>query len=477
MLRWKLKRLVPFRVDELRVSAAEVAPLPGPGGAPPALLLGFAVEQLLVQVEDAFNAAGVRLGQISNVSLSLLAATDPPPGGGFAALMVVEDEGYTLVFSRGGEPVLHRYKGFAGALPEASRGSFVGRDLRLTRKLPRRALPRCPRELRPAVGTARGGADLARPAGGGSGGAGGASRTDGTCRPCAPRTPTCHPGATSPRCSGRPGGRWHEHRAPILRTTTCPSSRLPRPRHGRSSPCRRRLRAAIRGRMRSTSPAGRSANSRPVVRIAIILWLLGLALLASNVFVFRRYLSDSAGQAGPDRPAARTRSISSRRTWRISRPRLNGYDLVRLNDQIDFLNTQIDARAFSWSLLLDRIADTLPNDVRLGRLTPLTSAKAKKDTQRERLTPRDKMPTGEVESSTSAARRGATKRCSQFVNNLFAHPAFKDPNLLQESSVDGGGPLVKFDATWCTCPADRRTARWWRSRPPAPRPEPRRRPR
>jgi hypothetical protein len=132
VLRWKLKRLVPFRVDELRVSAAEVAPLPGQE-EPRRLLLGFAVEQLLAQVEDAFSAAGVRLGQISNVSLSLLAATDPPPGGSFAALMVVEDEGYTLVFSRGGEPVLHRYKGFAGALPEASRGSFVGRDLKLTR--------------------------------------------------------------------------------------------------------------------------------------------------------------------------------------------------------------------------------------------------------------------------------------------------------------------------------------------------------
>ncbi|HEX4966519.1 MAG TPA: hypothetical protein VF173_37265 [Thermoanaerobaculia bacterium] len=132
VLRWKLKRLVPFRVDDLRVSATEVAPLPGQE-EPRRLLLGFAVEQLLTQVEEAFAAAGVRLGQVSNVSLSLLAATDPPPNGGFAALMVVEEEGYTLVFSRGGEPVLHRYKGFAGALPEAARGSFVERDLRLTR--------------------------------------------------------------------------------------------------------------------------------------------------------------------------------------------------------------------------------------------------------------------------------------------------------------------------------------------------------
>ncbi len=123
---------MPFRVDELRVSAAEVAPLPGQE-EPQRLLLGFAVEMLLAQVEEAFAAVGVRIGQLSNTSLSLLAATEPVPSGGFAALVLVEDEGYTLLFARGGEPVLHRYKGFAGALPEGSQGSFVGRDLKLTR--------------------------------------------------------------------------------------------------------------------------------------------------------------------------------------------------------------------------------------------------------------------------------------------------------------------------------------------------------
>lgn len=130
VLRWKLRRLVPFRVDELRIGAAEVPPLPGQE-EPRRLLLGFAVEQLLAQVEDAFAAAGVRLGQVSNASLSLLAAVAPSQGGSFSALVLVEDEGYTLIFARGGAPVLHRYKGFAGA--DGPRASFVDRDLKLTR--------------------------------------------------------------------------------------------------------------------------------------------------------------------------------------------------------------------------------------------------------------------------------------------------------------------------------------------------------
>jgi hypothetical protein len=132
VLRWKLRRLVPFRVDDLRIGATEVSPVPGQE-EPRRLLLGFAVDQLLAQVEEAFAAAGVRIGQISNTSLSLLAAVAPVPADSFAALVVVGGEGYTLIFARRDEPVLHRYKGFAGGLPEAARASFVGRDLKLTR--------------------------------------------------------------------------------------------------------------------------------------------------------------------------------------------------------------------------------------------------------------------------------------------------------------------------------------------------------
>ena len=134
VLRWKLRRLVPFRVDDLRIGATEVSPISGQE-EPRRLLLGFAVEQLLAQVEDAFSAAGVRLGQVTNASLALLSAVAPTqmPAGSFAALVLAGGEGYTLIFARGGEPVLHRYKAFTGTLPEAARTSFVARDLKLTR--------------------------------------------------------------------------------------------------------------------------------------------------------------------------------------------------------------------------------------------------------------------------------------------------------------------------------------------------------
>ena len=155
VLRWKLRRLVPFRVDELRIGAAEVSPLPGQE-EPRRLLMGFAIEQLLAQLEDAFAAQGVRLGQISNFSLSLLdalapaAAKAPAPRfasmsgasaaevargrSSFMALALVTDDGYALIFARRGEPVLHRYKAAPSpAAADTSPGGSVVRDLRLTR--------------------------------------------------------------------------------------------------------------------------------------------------------------------------------------------------------------------------------------------------------------------------------------------------------------------------------------------------------
>lgn len=138
VLRWKLKRLVPFRVDELRVSAVEVEPLPVQE-EPRRLMLGFGVEQLLAQIEDAFAANGVRLGRITNSSLALLSALSavevPASGtaGGFSALVQVETEGYTLIFARNGEPVLHRFKAFTGGMPDAAHAGYVTRDLKLTR--------------------------------------------------------------------------------------------------------------------------------------------------------------------------------------------------------------------------------------------------------------------------------------------------------------------------------------------------------
>lgn len=132
VLRWKLKRLVPFRVEDLRLSAVEVATISGQV-EPSRLLVGFGSEVVLTQLENAFRAAGVRLGVLTNVSLAVLAGLERNLSAGqLGALVIAQHESFTVSFFRGGEPVLYRFKGFTEEMPDSVRASSVRRDLRLT---------------------------------------------------------------------------------------------------------------------------------------------------------------------------------------------------------------------------------------------------------------------------------------------------------------------------------------------------------
>ncbi len=140
VLRWKLRRLVPFRVEDLRLSAAEVEPLAGQE-EPKRAILGFALDLLVRQLEEAFAAEGVRIGQISNRSLSLLPALKEVLAGLELGLVAqVLEDGYSIVFTRRGEPVLHRHKLLEKSAPPSFRERVVLRDLRLTRNFLREQL-------------------------------------------------------------------------------------------------------------------------------------------------------------------------------------------------------------------------------------------------------------------------------------------------------------------------------------------------
>jgi hypothetical protein len=141
ILRFKLKRLVPFRVEDLRVSSVEVQPFPDQQD-PLRVLLGFAIEPLLAQLEAAFAASGIRIGRITNSTLALLAGLEGNlREGELAALLAVYHDSYALTYFRDGEPLIYRYKNFAeGGLDSES----VARDLRMTLSFVRRHFPRLP---------------------------------------------------------------------------------------------------------------------------------------------------------------------------------------------------------------------------------------------------------------------------------------------------------------------------------------------
>jgi len=180
-------------------------------------------------------------------------------------------------------------------------------------------------------------------------------------------------------------------------------------------------------------------NTRPVVRTSLILWVLGLLLLLGNVsrlLSFRESSADKRAQIDRGAEELMRQDQVSRRL----QAQLESFDLDQENRRVDFLNHKIQERTFSWSSLLDRIGERLPNDVRLNRLTPVTGEKTEKELQRS-LAHRggeaaDQVPlliTGEARNSEAL---------ETFTERLY-QPPFDYPNPARQEVQDNG--LIKFE--------------------------------
>ena len=103
------------------------------------------MEMLIAQLEDAFAAAGIALGRITNVALAVLAALERiAPPDELIGTLLVEEDGYTLGFLHHGEPILYRHKTLAPDLPSTARELAVRRELRLTASFLRERFPTDP---------------------------------------------------------------------------------------------------------------------------------------------------------------------------------------------------------------------------------------------------------------------------------------------------------------------------------------------
>jgi len=184
-------------------------------------------------------------------------------------------------------------------------------------------------------------------------------------------------------------------------------------------------------------------NSRPVVRVALLLWLLGLALLLVNLWQFLGYRVRSADKR---EQIARSEAEIERQRADLARLQktLDGFDLPAQNQKVDFLNKQIAERTFSWSQLLDRIAERLPNDLRLNRLAPLTGEKAERQLQRAGGTAvRRPARVGDLVPLLITGESRKDEALLSFVDSLFK-PPFTDANLAREEREEDGKTL-KFE--------------------------------
>ncbi len=183
-------------------------------------------------------------------------------------------------------------------------------------------------------------------------------------------------------------------------------------------------------------------NTRPVVRLSILLWLVGLLFLAGNVWLYWDFLTGRSDVHA--RLAEVDRSIASERQRIGALDReIAGFDLEQQNDQAKFLNDRIERRRFSWSRLFDELTAILPKDVRLHSLRPAPAEEGKTTAGRRvsRSAQADQAGDRVLLNITAQARKD--QAILDFVDALFANPSFENPDLQRQATENGG--LISFN--------------------------------
>ena len=175
-------------------------------------------------------------------------------------------------------------------------------------------------------------------------------------------------------------------------------------------------------------------NSRPVTRVVVLLWVLGALLMLDNLVRYWGYFSTSDEKVAELVATEERIDSLSREADRLG-SELAGLDLTSQNAHVRFLNRKIAGRTFSWSRLFDDLGQVLPNNVRLTSLAPLNlgGEGPNRRARREIGWPGESF---ELEID-GIAKTGEDQL--EFIDNLFADPAFEEPRLKQDSELRTGG--------------------------------------
>jgi Tfp pilus assembly protein PilN len=172
-------------------------------------------------------------------------------------------------------------------------------------------------------------------------------------------------------------------------------------------------------------------NEQPVIRTSVLLWVLGVALLALNITLYYRHI-EGRGEQQELLRVADERLIQETEAIERLRAELTDLNLEKQNEQVRFLNSQIALRTFSWSALFDLLAEVVPAAIQMEGISPNIVEVDSAD-RRGRLT-------GSTEEVVKVDLQGTSRSpeaALELVDALFAHPSFLDPNLTRESFSEG----------------------------------------
>lgn len=199
-------------------------------------------------------------------------------------------------------------------------------------------------------------------------------------------------------------------------------------------------------------------NSRPITRLAVVLWLAGGALALWNGAEIWR-LSNTLGERRHALAEMETRAVAGQQRIAALQAELRGIDLFAENERSSFLNREIDRRTLSWTTLFQRLGEVLPRQVRLVQIVPTLASPAQR-----RGPVRGAAASGWISLGLTGYAE-SDEALLDFVDALFAHPAFASPDL-QRESVPAGQPIqfeLRVDYQPLAAPAGEKVA----SRPAA----------
>jgi Tfp pilus assembly protein PilN len=157
---------------------------------------------------------------------------------------------------------------------------------------------------------------------------------------------------------------------------------------------------------------------KPLYAVVVAMALLIAFLMLNNVDTYLRYVHETKNTRGRiDEIAAET--AKERERAAVAQRRIAALDLKLLDSQSRFVNTQLAQRAFSWSELLDRLEDVLPNDVKLTSITPSF------------------LPSGRVALTMQFTAKGSNGMI-RTLERLLADPNFHNPFPGSEQTMPDG---------------------------------------
>ncbi|GMU64448.1 MAG: hypothetical protein AMXMBFR36_07220 [Acidobacteriota bacterium] len=178
-------------------------------------------------------------------------------------------------------------------------------------------------------------------------------------------------------------------------------------------------------------------NSRPARRLGLVLTVAALALTAWNVGTWWR-TGHGAAERALELQRLTHESTQARERIATLEDDLGAVDLARANEVAAFLNERIDERMFSWNRLLDDMVEAMPPGVRLDQLTP---KREEGTTTRRNVRSRRAASAPLEERDVQLRIRGRAEddeALLEFVDRLFAHPEFREPDLSSENRSSSG---------------------------------------